>query len=65
MEWETANCSGGNHGKTTLIGVTVGLDISRSQKMWQIFQAIGDIAFAYSFSIVLIEIQASLIASLS
>ncbi|MFQ6640034.1 hypothetical protein Gotur_014844 [Gossypium turneri] len=46
--------------RTTLTGVIVGVDVSGSEKVWRILQAIGDIAFAYSFSNVLIEIQARL-----
>ncbi|TYI29062.1 hypothetical protein ES332_A05G289500v1 [Gossypium tomentosum] len=43
--------------RTTLTGVIVGVDVSGSEKVWRTLQAIGDIAFAYSFSNVLIEIQ--------
>lgn len=53
---------GGHHVRTTLTGVTVGVDVSGSEKIWRTFQAIGDIAFAYAYSTVLIEIQASIIA---
>ena len=48
---------GNFHG--TLIGVTVGT-ITAAQKVWQTFQALGDIAFAYSYSMILIEIQDTL-----
>jgi hypothetical protein len=48
---------GGVHAKTTLTGVTVGVDVSASEKIWKTFQSLGDIAFAYSYSNVLIEIQ--------
>jgi hypothetical protein len=48
---------GGAHAKTTLTGVTVGVDVSASEKIWRTFQSLGDIAFAYSYSNVLIEIQ--------
>lgn len=48
---------GGAHAKTTLTGVTVGVDVSSSEKIWRTFQSLGDIAFAYSYSNVLIEIQ--------
>lgn len=51
---------GGGHARTTLTGVTVGVDVSGSEKVWRTFQAIGDIAFAYAYSTVLVEIQASL-----
>lgn len=46
---------GGGHVRTTLTGV----EVSGTEKVWKMFQAIGDIAFAYAFSNVLIEIQAS------
>lgn len=49
----------GHHVKTSLTGTTVGVDVSGSEKIWKSFQAIGDIAFAYAYSTVLIEIQAS------
>lgn len=45
--------------KTTWTGVTVGVDVTAAEKVWSCFQAIGDIAFAYAFSTVLVEIQAS------
>ncbi|KAM7266301.1 hypothetical protein ACFE04_004198 [Oxalis oulophora] len=45
------------HATTTLTGTTVGVDVTGSQKVWRSFQAIGNIAFAYAFSTVLIEIQ--------
>ncbi|XP_065847638.1 amino acid permease 6-like [Euphorbia lathyris] len=48
---------GGAKVRTTLTGTTVGVDVTASQKIWRAFQAIGDIAFAYAFSTVLIEIQ--------
>ena len=49
----------GTHATTTLTGTVVGIDVSAAQKVWRTFQAIGDIAFSYAFSTVLIEIQAS------
>ncbi|KAK6116057.1 hypothetical protein DH2020_008326 [Rehmannia glutinosa] len=54
----TASISGTGHVRTTLTGTTVGVDVSASDKVWRSFQAIGDIAFAYAYSTVLIEIQA-------
>ncbi|XP_022936040.1 amino acid permease 3-like [Cucurbita moschata] len=42
--------------KGSLTGVSIGT-VTESQKIWRSFQALGDIAFAYSFSIILIEIQ--------
>ena len=49
----------GPTGKTTLTGTEVGVDVDSAQKIWMTFQALGNIAFAYSYSIILIEIQAS------
>ncbi|KAF6170552.1 hypothetical protein GIB67_031969 [Kingdonia uniflora] len=40
----------------SLTGISVG-PITETQKIWRSFQALGDIAFAYSYSIILIEIQ--------
>ncbi|KDP32819.1 hypothetical protein JCGZ_12111 [Jatropha curcas] len=37
-------------------GITIGT-VTETQKIWRSFQALGDIAFAYSYSIILIEIQ--------
>ena len=47
----------GPTGKTTLTGTEVGVDVDSAQKIWLAFQALGDIAFAYSYSMILIEIQ--------
>lgn len=58
-----AKVAGGAHVRTTLTGVTVGVDVSGSEKVWRTFQAIGDIAFAYAFSQVLVEIQDTLRSS--
>uniref|UniRef100_A0A5B6YYB2 Putative Amino acid permease 6 n=1 Tax=Davidia involucrata TaxID=16924 RepID=A0A5B6YYB2_DAVIN len=55
-----AKLTGGGHVRTSLTGVTVGVDVSGSEKVWRTFQAIGDIAFAYAYSTVLIEIQDTL-----
>ncbi|KAG9157343.1 hypothetical protein Leryth_004989 [Lithospermum erythrorhizon] len=51
---------GGHDARTSITGVEVGLDVTGSEKVWQTFQAIGDIAFAYAYSTVLIEIQDTL-----
>lgn len=48
--------TGGAH-KTTVTGTIVGVDVTAADKVWKAFQAIGDIAFAYAYSTVLIEIQ--------
>ncbi|XP_020587748.1 amino acid permease 8-like [Phalaenopsis equestris] len=50
----------GNNGKTTITGTIVGVDVTQTQKVWNVFQALGNVAFAYSFSMVLIEIQDTL-----
>lgn len=52
---------GGAHPKTTMTGTTVGMDVTGSEKIWRTFQSIGDIAFAYNYSTVLIEIQACIL----
>uniref|UniRef100_A0A0E0MDE0 Amino acid transporter transmembrane domain-containing protein n=1 Tax=Oryza punctata TaxID=4537 RepID=A0A0E0MDE0_ORYPU len=43
----------------SLTGISVGAGVTSMQKVWRSLQAFGDIAFAYSYSIILIEIQAS------
>ncbi|KAL8141233.1 hypothetical protein V2J09_007254 [Rumex salicifolius] len=40
----------------SLTGVKIG-DVTEAEKIWRTFQALGDIAFAYSYSMILIEIQ--------
>lgn len=55
-----AKVAGGAHARTSLTGTTIGVDVSGSEKIWKTFQAIGDIAFAYAYSTVLIEIQDTL-----
>lgn len=61
--WSSVTWSGGGHDhvRTSLTGTTVGVDVTGSDKVWRSFQSIGDIAFAYAYSTVLIEIQASTI----
>ncbi|KAL8141232.1 hypothetical protein V2J09_007253 [Rumex salicifolius] len=46
----------------SMTGVTVGTigATSETDKIWKSFQALGDIAFAYSYSMILIEIQDTL-----
>ncbi|KAF2296690.1 hypothetical protein GH714_001252 [Hevea brasiliensis] len=41
----------------SLTGISIGPGVTETQKLWRSFQALGDIAFAYSYSIILIEIQ--------
>lgn len=48
----------GVSGNTSLTGTRIGKELSGTDKMWNTFSALGDIAFAYAFSTVLIEIQA-------
>lgn len=44
--------------KGTLTGVQVGIrNVSSTTKIWDSFQAFGNVAFAYTFSMLLIEIQ--------
>lgn len=45
--------------KTSLTGIPIGNGMTGVEKMWITFSALGDIAFAFSFCFVLIEIQAS------
>ncbi|KAH6780328.1 amino acid permease 3 [Perilla frutescens var. hirtella] len=42
--------------KGSLTGVRIGV-VTETQKVWRSFQALGAIAFAYSYSLILIEIQ--------
>ncbi|KAL9266499.1 Amino acid permease 6-like protein [Drosera capensis] len=55
-----AKVVGGAHARTSLTGVVIGVDVTSTEKIWRTFQAIGDIAFAYAYSTVLIEIQDTL-----
>ncbi|XP_009792204.1 amino acid permease 6-like [Nicotiana sylvestris] len=50
----------GVSGNTSLTGTRIGKELSGTDKMWNTFSALGDIAFAYAFSTVLIEIQDTL-----
>lgn len=47
----------GNHVETSLTGMPIGKDMSSTDKMWNTYSALGNIAFAYAFSTVLVEIQ--------
>lgn len=40
----------------SVTGISIG-PVTETQKVWRSFQALGDIAFAYSYSVILIEIQ--------
>ncbi|KAL1214198.1 Amino acid permease 8 [Cardamine amara subsp. amara] len=58
-----ATVTSGKVGKTELTGTVVGVDVTASEKVWRSFQAVGDIAFSYAYSIVLVEIQDTLRSS--
>ncbi|KAK8568270.1 hypothetical protein V6N12_006826 [Hibiscus sabdariffa] len=58
-----AKVAGGSHPTTSLTGTTVGVDVTSWHKIWNCFEALGNIAFAYAFSTVLIEIQDTLKSS--
>jgi hypothetical protein len=51
----------GDHPHGTLTGVEIGDPsigfATKAQKIWDVCNALGNIAFAYSFSMILIEIQ--------
>ncbi|XP_021892301.1 amino acid permease 8-like, partial [Carica papaya] len=46
--------------KSSITGTVVGVDVTKAEKIWNLLQALGNIAFAYSFSVILIEIQDTL-----
>ncbi|XP_002974163.2 amino acid permease 3 isoform X1 [Selaginella moellendorffii] len=49
------------HSYGTATGVRIGMGgLSQTRKIWQVFQSLGNVAFAYSFSMILIEIQDTL-----
>ncbi|KAL4615162.1 hypothetical protein ACB092_07G104700 [Castanea dentata] len=59
-----AKIAEGTYGRTSITGATIGVDVATSsQKVWNSLQAIGNIAFAYSYSTVLIAIQDTLKSS--
>ncbi|EOA40327.1 hypothetical protein CARUB_v10009053mg [Capsella rubella] len=58
-----ATVTSGKVGKTGLTGTVVGVDVTAFEKLYRSFQAVGDIAFSYSYSIVLVEIQDTLKSS--
>ncbi|PIA33642.1 hypothetical protein AQUCO_04000004v1 [Aquilegia coerulea] len=56
--------AGGNDVKTSLIAVTVGVEVaSHAQKVFRVFQALGNVASAYFYSTVIIEVQDTLKSS--
>ncbi|KAL8553449.1 hypothetical protein ACS0TY_001948 [Phlomoides rotata] len=52
-----ARIASGAHAKTSIGGIPMSDSYTKLDKMWNIFAALGNIAFAYAFSVVLIEIQ--------
>ncbi|KAG5601204.1 hypothetical protein H5410_032574 [Solanum commersonii] len=44
----------------SLTGISIGTEVTEMQKIWRSFQALGAIAFAYSYSLILVEIQDTL-----
>lgn len=43
--------------KGNLMVLKAGVDVASSKKIWHAFQALGNIAFAYTYSMMLLEIQ--------
>ncbi|KAL0884694.1 hypothetical protein Bca101_008675 [Brassica carinata] len=58
-----AALASGKVGKTGLTGTVVGVDVTESDKLWKSFQAAGNIAFSYAYSIVFVEIQACILST--
>ncbi len=62
LTWRCCNVTEGGYSHGSISGTSIG-DPSlagyntRAQKTWNVFNALGDMAFAYSFSLILIEIQ--------
>ncbi|KAF3781566.1 Amino acid permease 6 [Nymphaea thermarum] len=55
-----AKTIGGEPSRTSLTGVEIGIDVTADEKIWGCFRALGNMAFAYSYAMVLIEIQDTL-----
>ncbi|KAG8635897.1 amino acid permease 6 isoform X2 [Manihot esculenta] len=53
----------GDGGRTTLSGIEVGMNLTTEDKIWRMFRAIGDMAFACAYSPILIEIADTLRSS--
>ncbi|GKV03479.1 hypothetical protein SLEP1_g15769 [Rubroshorea leprosula] len=49
--------------RTSLTGIEVGLGLNAAEKVWTMLRAVGDMAFAFAYSTVLIEIQDTLKSS--
>lgn len=58
-----ATVIGDGVGRTTLFGTEIGVDVNKTEKIWNVLTAIGNIAFAYAFLVVFIEIQDTLKSS--
>ncbi|EOA39339.1 hypothetical protein CARUB_v10012383mg [Capsella rubella] len=58
-----SSVASGNVGKTEVTGTVIGVDVTATEKVWKSFQAIGDMAFSYAFTTILIEIQDTLRSS--
>jgi hypothetical protein len=62
LTWRCCNVTEGGYSHGSISGTSIG-DPSlpgyntRAQKTWNVFNGLGDMAFAYSFSLILIEIQ--------
>ncbi|KAG8364184.1 hypothetical protein BUALT_Bualt19G0100600 [Buddleja alternifolia] len=55
-----AKIAEGGHVESGLTGVPIGKDMSSMDKLWNTCSALGNIAFAYTFATVLVEIQDTL-----
>jgi Transmembrane amino acid transporter protein len=55
-------CAANGGIKGSLTGISIGV-VTPMDKVWRSLQAFGDIAFAYSYSLILIEIQVSILQS--
>lgn len=54
MNADVAEIAGNGYVKGSIEGISTSTSV---EKMWLVSQAIGDIAFAYPYSLILIEIQ--------
>ncbi|GLJ17017.1 hypothetical protein SUGI_0294410 [Cryptomeria japonica] len=52
-----SKAAGKKHPSGSLTGVPIGGRVTKAQKTWYVFQALGNIALSYTFAMVLIEIQ--------
>jgi hypothetical protein len=61
LDTNTIYIAEGDHPHGTLTGVEIGDPsigfATKAKKIWDVCNALGNIAFAYSFSMILIEIQ--------